>query len=435
MKRLHENPLLPADAGLSALGLMMRLGGGAGLWIGIFLVLASVNARASGMLSLAFAVGIGRSWAHGRAGHRLQQSAPEATRALALYFALVVVQVVALLAVGSNRKMDPIVDMVLLATSAWPIIAVALLMRPSARRVLRAVKETKVRIFPEDGGLMGAASLMTIAGVVGTTVVALWCILAIPMIGRAGLLGAVMVLLGLAFLGRSLLQAVAGVRALRQFSPHRFHDDTTRYFTASVITTILLCLLTLITGLQNGIIGFVMVVPVGALSMLWPSILRSVGAVELRPDLDDDAPAFSASRDNGVVTLGIAMCAMAGLGAISVFSPFKGSSTLASQGTPIWLSVTFVALTLWAAVECIAMSPRRKIAVALYIVAAVGSAGYGLIQFATVYDAMPGMRSIGNGAVWIGAISSVVVLALPTIVGIQVLRKGAPRPPELESVF
>ena len=41
----------------------------------------------------------------------------------------------------------------------------------------------------------------------------------------------------------------------------------------------------------------------------------------------------------------------------------------------------------------------------------------------------------GGAALWLGGISSVLVLALPTIVGIQVLRKGAPRPAELDSVF
>ena len=434
MKRLHDNPLLPADAGLSALGLMMRLGGGAGLWLGMFMVLFSVNTRASSMTSLAFAVGIARSWAHARAGRRLQQSAPEAVGALALYFGLAVVNIVALLVTDTHRALIPITQMILLATSAWPVIVLALVLRPSARRVLRTVRRSRARIFAEDGGVMGAAGLMSVAGVVGSVVVALWCVMAVPLVSRAGILGVMLLLLGLAFLARSALQATAGIRALRSFNPNRFYSDTARYFSASVITTVLLCPLTLITGLQTGIIGFVVVVPVGALSMLWPSILRAVGTVELRPDLDDDPPTVSASRDNGVVTLGIAMCAMAGMGAASISMPLQAGLP-AGAAAPLWLTVGFLTATLWAAAECVAMSSRRKIAVAVYLVAAVASAGHGLIQSITLLDSMP-IRSPMNGAgVWLSVLASVVVLAMPTIVGVQVLRKGAPRPPDLESVF
>lgn len=440
MKRLHDNPLMPADAGLSAVGLMMRIGGGAGLWIGIFLVLASVSARASAMVSLAFAVGIARSWAHGRAGHRLQQSAPEAIRALTVYFVLVLVHVAALLLVDTRRDMEPIVGGVLLLTSAWPVIALGLVLRPSARRVLQTVQQTRSRIFPEDGGMIGAAALMAVTGVVGTVLMLLWCIMAIPFVSRAGLIGVFSVLLGLAFLARSGLQATAGVRGLRTFNPHRFASDTTRYFSAAVITTILLCLMTLISGLQNGIIGFVMVVPVGALSMLWPSIIRSVGSVELRPDLEDDAPVISASRDNGVVTLGVAMCAMAALGGASSFGPFNGSSAMnmgsgTPMGAPLWMTLGFVAITLWAGLECVAMSARRTLAVGVYIVAAVGSSGYGIIRSIALFDELPVLRAMQGGGLWISLLSAVVALALPTIVGIQVLRKRAPRPAELESVF
>ena len=437
MKRLHDNPLLPADAGLSAVGLMMRVGGGVGLWAGIFLVLASVTTRSATAVSLAFALGIARAWAHGRAGQRLQQSAPEATRALIIYFSLVVLHVAALLLIDSNRKMQPVVGGVLMLSSAWPVIALAMLLRPSARRVLRAVRTTRQRVFPEDGGLIGAASLMTVAGVVGTILVALWCAIAIPTIASTGFAGVIAVLLGLAFLTRSGLQAMAGIRTLRHFNLHRFQIDATRYFTASIVTTVVLCLITLIGGLQGGIVGILMVLPVGALSMLWPSIIRNVGSVELRPDLDDDPPSLGASRDNGVVTLGVALCAMAGLGGATTFGPFNGSMGAAEfdAAAPLWMSLGFIVITVWTGAECIAMSSRRKAAVCVYIVAAVGSAGYGLIQSINLFDTLPALGGMRGSGMWIGLLTSVVALALPTVVGIQVLRKGAPRPTALESVF
>lgn len=436
MKRLHDNPLLPADAGLSALGLMMRVGGGFGLWAGVFLVLGSVSTRSSALVSLAFVLGIARSWAHGRAGHRLQQSAPEATRAVTIYFGLVVVHIAALLFVDANRPMAPVINALLLLTSAWPVIALSLLLRPSARRVLKAVRTTRQRIFPEDGGLLGAASLMAIAGVVGSIVITLWCVMAVPFMARAGIFGLIAIALGLALLGRSGLQALAGIRGLRRFNPHRFQADAARYFTASVITTILLCLLTLVTGLQNGIIGLMMVVPVGALSMLWPSIIRNVGSVELRPDLDDEDPIISASRDNGVVTLGVALCAMASLGGAAAISPLSRSAEMGMRvAAPLWLSLGFVVITLWAGGECIAMSSRRKLAVCVYIVAAVGSAGYGLIQSAMLIEHLPALSSVRGSGVWISVLTSIVALALPAVVGVQVLRKGTPRPAELESIF
>ncbi|MGK0358836.1 MAG: hypothetical protein ACI9U2_001130 [Bradymonadia bacterium] len=436
MKRLHDNPLLPADAGLSALGLMMRVGGGFGLWASVFLVIGSVSTRSSALVGLAFMLGIARSWAHGRAGHRLQQSAPEATRALGVYFGLVVVHVAALLFVDANRPLAPVINALLLLTSAWPVIALSLLMRPSARRVLKAVRTTRRRIFPEDGGLIGAASLMAVAGVVGSIVITLWCIIAVPFLARAGIFGIIAIALGLVLLGRSTLQALAGIRGLRRFTPARFQADASRYFTASIVTTILLCLLTLVSGLENGIIALVMVIPVGALSMLWPSIIRNVGSVELRPDLDDQDPTISASRDNGVVTLGVVLCAMAGLSGAAAVSPLSGSAGMGMNvAAPLWLSLGFVVITLWAGGECIAMSSRRKLAVCVYIVAAVGSAGYGLIESVMLIEKLPALSGMRGGGVWISVLTSVVALALPTVVGVQALRKGTPRPAELESIF
>lgn len=442
MARLHENPLLPADAGLGALGLIMRVGGAFGLWVGVLLLITVLQIPRSGAAPLILLLGPLRSWAHGRAGHQLQQSAPEAQQAIWIYLGTAVLHLAALKLVSLPAPIEPVVDMLFVFSAAWPVAVLALTLRPSAQKVLRHVQQKRQRIFAEDGGLIGAGALMAAIGTVGACVVAVWLIMALSMgVMKAGIVGVLTLIIGLAFLARSSLHAKAGIGLLRAFNPTRFRADCDRYFGVSVLTTVFVCLLVIISSLSAGGAAFLMVFPIAAILMFWPSIVRNVGAVEMRPDLEDDPPALAVGRDNGVVTLGFALIAISTWSIAVIIAPLlgiplSGSGAMAMQQQPLWASAAFGALTIWAGLECIGMTPRRRLAAAAYLVAAVLSFGYGVIEIWSVMGEMPGGRLVGGGQmIWVILATMATSLALPIIVAIQVLRAGPPQPVDVNSVF
>lgn len=442
MARPHDNPLLPADAGLSALGLLMRVGGAFGLWIGIIFLLAMLTMPRVGLSALVLALGPLRSWAHSRAGGRLQQSAPEAQQAVWLYIGLAIAHLAALKLVSAPPALKPALDMLFLFSLAWPVAVIVLVMRPSAQRVLRHVREKRQRIFAEDGGLMGVAALMAAIGSVGACLVATWMVIALSSgIMKAGWVGALTLIIGLAFFARSVLHAKAGIGALRSFNPTRFRADCDRYFGVAVLTTVLMCLLVLISSISGGIVAFLMIIPIGALSMLWPSMARNVGAVELRPDLEDDPPAIGPGRDNGAVTLGVALIALATFSVAIILAPMfgipmSGPTAASLQQQPLWMSLGATALTLWTGAECVGMTSRRRIAAAAYLVVSVITFGYGLINVWDLFGEMSGPRAaFGSQMILLVLTSMATSLALPIIVAIQVLRAGPPQPVDVNSVF
>lgn len=343
-----------------------------------------------------------------------------------------------LLTVDGNPAVMSMLRTLLGFCVGWPIVVLALVMRPPARRVLDHVAQARQRIFAEDGGILGAAALMAALGSVGVALTAMWSVSSLSAgVMRAGFFGVIILIIGMAFLVRSALHALTGWRTLRHFNPTRFRADCDRYFTIAVLTTVLMGLLMLFISLQAGILGFVSIVPVLALSMLWPSLVRNVGAVDLRPDLEDDPPPIRASRDNGVVTLGMVLLAMAsiaggGLWLAQARSPFN-LGELSNQ--PPWLNVASLALTLWAGIECVGMTTRRKLATAAYLVGSIAGALYGLVRLISVMGEVPGIRSLLQQGLWVGLFSGLTALALPVVVAYQVLRKDAGDPVNVEDIF
>lgn len=437
-----SNPYLPADAGLGALGLIMRIGGTFGIWIGVFILLTVMMMPRTGMSAIVLLLGPLRSWAHNRAGQRLQQSAPEAQQAIWVYIGLAVVHLIAIKLISVPNGLEPMINMLFIFSLMWPLAVLALTMRPAAQRVMQHVRTRRQRVFAEDGGLVGTAALMAAVGTVGACLVLVWLIMALSAgVMKAGIAGVLTLIIGLAFFSRSFLHAKAGINALRAFNPTRFRADCDRYFGVSVLTTVLLCLLVLIGSISGGIVAFLMILPVGAICMAWPSIVRNVGAVELRPDLEDDPPALGVGRDNGVVTLGFALIAVSTWSVAIVVAPLLGvplggSMAMSMQQQPMWMSAAFGALTIWAGLECIGMTPRRRIAAAAYLVAAVLSFGYGVIEVWSVMGELSGPRMMmGGQIVWVLLATMATSLALPIVVAVQVLRAGPPQPVDVDSVF
>jgi hypothetical protein len=438
MARLHDNPLLPADAGLSSLGLLMRVGGAVGFWSSLIMVVAATAMRGKMGVALVLLLGVGRSWMHMQAGRRLQQSAPEAMKHIWLYLGFALVHLVALLLIDAPADLKRMLAMVFSMSLGWPLVVLGLVMRPAAKRVIDTVSNQRTRIFAEDGGILGAAALMTAMGTVGVFVVGLWSVTMISGgLMRAGFIGIIIAIIALAFLVRAALHALTGWRTLRAFNPTRFRMDCDRYFGVAVLTTVLICLLMLISSLQAGLVGFISVVPVAALSMLWPSLVRNVGAVEVRPDLEDEPPPIRSSRDNGVVTLGMVLIGMVALSVGVLWAARQGAQVSMGGLTqqPLWLSAISLALTLWAGLECVGMTPRRKLATIIYLVSAVLGVGYGLVQLLGMIGDVPVLRGMGNQLLWISLFSAVTSLALPVIVAWQVLRKDAGQPVDVEAVF
>lgn len=456
MARVVTHEELPADAGLSALGVLMRLGGALGLWVGVYaLIMVLMLSMSLGVVGL-LGLGVLQSYLHTRAGKALSFVRPGADRLVWAYVGVSLLHTVALLPFLDELppSFSAVSYVVLGLSASWPLVVVGLMLRPQARAVLAAMKASRKRIFAEDLGITGTAALMTAMGFVGVVLVGLWMVLVVQAgTLKAGFAGWLTVMLGAGFLLRSFLHARAGVVQLRRFNPSGFRAACGQYGLVSVFTTAVVALMMLLGAISAGLVALLMLIPVVGIFMAWPHIVRDAGTVELRSDLDDDeSPPIRPARDQGLVMLGMVLLAYGAYGAcgsllllvIDMPGLAEAAGTdLSSLGMPetaTWQSLLTTATSLWAGVELVGMTPRRKVAVA---------ANVGIIATMTVLAAIDSFKSLellmdspfgGRRMLQPQTIGMTIgqvlaPLALPVVILVQVLRKPSPIEVNVEEVF
>ncbi|MEZ4472206.1 MAG: hypothetical protein R3F60_15710 [bacterium] len=316
--RVVDHEELPADAGLSAIGVLMRFGGGTAFWMGIYGVVLALTARAGIGLIGVLALGTARSAFHARVGRAMTQGGPGHVRLAWIYGVIGVAHsaILALMLDGLPPGLGAVMPYLVGLSVAWPLVVMGMLLRPAARAVGQAGR----RIFAEDLGMTGVAALMVVMGGIGTLVMGVWLVLLLTSgVMGAGFMGVLLLLLGLGFFMRSFLHLRGGLRLLWRFDFRRFRADADQYFMAAVVSTVVACVLMLFGGLaKGGVVGLLMILPVAGILLTWPSIVRDAGTVELRPDLEDDGPPVRLSRDHGLVTLGLAILTLGVLGVVSL---------------------------------------------------------------------------------------------------------------------
>ena len=446
---------LPADGGLSSLGLLMEIGGSlfaaltAIFGLEALLGIAEITERTyHGATSPALwivgftALGMVRAMAHRAAGLELLYGTRPLTaiRRYQLLAAAHTALGAGYLALGARAPLGAVVAVTLLL-AAWPV-TLALVFR---QRHLRQV-ETGVPLA-EDKGFEGAAVLMTIFGVCGFLFSAflLATIVQVPnAMALSGMSLFLLVLLVL-LLVRGGFHIHAGWRGLTETHMDRAVEATLRYADFGVLTAFAagLSAAAVVMYVQAGIGGLLLIGGVVTLLLLWPFTVRRFFGERQFADIAaaDQAPLHRRAPDLGLTSLGWVLLAFGVLGlawtvpqaVLSSASQLDDSRALSalfgflpqSLGHSPWWNVGVSGLQVWAAVELIRMSDQHRVA----------ATTYGIVHTAlTLYVYMPlieqldhiGRAAFGGGFEPILLVSLAFALVLPVSTVVLVNRAHAP---------
>jgi hypothetical protein len=427
---------MPADLGISGLGLLMQLGGSlfAALTAVVgFLQLINLSTYArfgagTQMLAvLAVAViGVVRSAQHRSAGVALlypgAAGGDDPRRALRRYLAISAAHTASWLGFLVWNDVDASTTIsVVLAFAAWPAILAVALHRGPLRHLAGPAP------VAEDKGFEGAAVLMVLFGLCGALFTAL-LIAGVVSLDSAvsssgpGVFFLVMLVL---LLLRSGLHVHAGWRGLHETHIDRAVEATNRYADFAVIVSFVASgiLLVIMMMEQAGVQGVLFISGLAWLLLLWPLALRRFFGERQFADLlaGEAAPVHRRSPDRGLTALGWLLLA---LGAINLAFSLPSAllptddaagvlaSVLGAEATHSpWWDVGVAALQVWAGVELVRMSDQHRVAATVY----------GVVSAATsIYLALPILRrldEVGSSAFSATGLESlgVAVLAISLV--------------------
>lgn len=390
------DPGVPADQGISTLGLLMQLGGGlfAGLGsIAAFNTMLTPGGGGSDKLwvLLVLALCITRSAFHRAAGTELlygRRGFEAASPLLGLkrYIAVGLGQSLVLFMILTGKfhlpfKMAAAIGMGL---ATWPVALAALfLFMPRFRRFAEKLP------VAEDKGFEAASILMTIMGLIGVLCMGLFLIVMMSAGGRALQGPGMLVLLAaVLLLIRSGLHVQAGLSGLRETSLDRAVELANRYANFGVISAFCAggAVLLLVMGVMS-VVAMGVVAGLCWLLMTWPLIIRRFYSERQFSELmaGDQANVHRRSPDAGLTGLGWLLFAQAMMSAASAIpmlvldrhdlggKMYDLMGMMRATGVnSIWLQVGLIALQAWAGLELIRMGRfHRIIATAFAIVASL----------------------------------------------------------------
>jgi hypothetical protein len=408
---------LPADHGLSGLGLVMQLVGTVMTAIvtsyGVLtLIIMMQSSRGMGggpggketmFLLLLIASSVLRSLAHRAAGTRLLYDGPGTpASAIKRYLGASGIQIAVvcgfMLMENAPGKM---VGVLFLILAAWPI-ALSILALPNLQR-FESVP------MAEDKGFEGAAILMLILGSIGlaASIILLLTWTEYPSEVKTELIGIGMLVTYIMLTIRSAFHVRAGFRGVAETHLDRAVEAAGKYADFGVIAAfvaggaILLGFMGL-PGSPGGIGMIVMMMMVVMISwslLAWPLIVRRFFSERQFADLlaGGEAPQHRRSPDHGLATLGWLLVALGafylavnlagvimedfggggrrrGMGGDPMSELFAMMGN-ASDKSP-WWQVGSSALQLWAGIELCRMTDRHKIVGTIYGVGAAVVALY-----------------------------------------------------------
>jgi hypothetical protein len=389
---------VPADQGLSSLGLLMQLAGNLfAAYAGLLTFTMLIAMRGSGetlwMIVLLGAC-ITRSIFHRNAGTQLLYGSPSlqmtegSNQRLAGVRRYIVVALLQTLLVGAMlggkfHAPGKIVLGLVLGLAVWPVTLAVLMALPRFRRYKNDLPLT------EDKGFEGASILMTVLGLCGLlgTGTVLMILLDLP--GNALTKGpGVLIALALAMLCvRSFFHVQAGFAGLRETSVDRSVELANRYANFGVISSFCAggAMLLFVMSLQMSVIGLVMICGVCWILLTWPLIIRRFFSDRQFADLlaGDEAPTHRRSPDAGLTGLGWLLLAHAAFSASFLIPQVmlaeggggrELQAMMALGGTlgirSVWFTVGTVVLQGWAGFELIRMSPQSRIVASVFGVVA-----------------------------------------------------------------
>ena len=423
---------VPADHGLSSLGLLMQLAGhvlGGYAALATFVMMFGFG-RGIAWILLVLLSSIARSMMHRSAGVQLlygDRGTGEGDRLVGIrrYVIIALAQSV-LVGVILVAKLDVGVVMtlaVVAALVAWPVTLAILMRLPRFHRYRKGLP------IVEDKGFEGAAILMTVLGLCGVVGSGTGLAVLLDLPGNEITNGpGMLVVLALALLVvRSVIHVQAGIAGLRETSVDRAVELANRYANFGVISAfcagaaMLLVAMTAVFDLA----GLAIVCALVWMLMAWPMILRRFFADRQFADLmaGDYAPLHRRAPDAGITALGwllLGYGVMMGAFVVPelVVAPDHGRTTLealalfGSGVRSVWWTLGLAVLQAWAGFELIRMSPQSRVIATIY--GALGIAVTCYVNWPLVQE----LRQAGFSAqsVAIGPLALALILPVATIV-------------------
>jgi hypothetical protein len=446
----------PVDGGLSALGLVMQLGGSvlaayATLATFVVLFLSQLQGGKDMLwLFVLFGISVARSLFHRLAGSELlygrrigfDEKPISPLRGIYRYIIIAISHTVLIVLVLKFKFEAPgkLVLGVGLGLAAWPLVLLGMMATQGFRRFTTELPVS------EDKGFEGAAILMTILGVCGALVTGTALVTILEAGGKELQQGpGILMLLVLAMLlVRSVLHVQAGLSGLRETSVDRAVMLANRYSNFGIISSFVAggALLLLVMMVSMNIIGLVAVTGVVWMLMTWPMIIRRFFSDRQFADLlaGDQASVHRRAPDAGLTGLGWLLLAMAVFqGSMLVPQLLYGPDLLDATGRmgkvddmflfggqgirSMWWSAGIVMLQAWAGLELIRMSPFHRIIGSVFSVASIGVTIYVAWPIFSLWKSFGG--SFGTDALkmlWPIAIA----LVIPVVTLVLVNRRIAP---------
>lgn len=434
--------LVPADQGLSSLGLIMQLGGtvlAGAATLFAFMQMVDRYTRTDAMwMMLVLGLCVGRSFVHRMAGTELLYGRPTGLniarpagpltglrRYIAVGFAHAVV--IALIARFKFHLPGKLVLGAGLALALWPAVLALYLTRGRFRAFATEIPHA------EDKGFEGASILMTVLGVCGVLATGSYLLMLLDHGGTVLThgFGALLVFSLVMLLIRSFLHVSAGAAGLRETSFDRAVEHANRYANFGVISAFCAsgALLLMMMTQHVDLVAFVLITGVCWMLLTWPMIVRRFFSDRQFADIlaGDNAASHRRAPDAGLTGLGWLLLAHAVFSGALVLPQLLDSRWDAfSFGMPmmrsIWWSAGLVTLQAWAGFELIRMSPASRVVATLYAVIATVVTVYLVWPAWGVVKAMHGLGE--KNLFMLGPIAIQFVIPVATL--ILVNRKIAP---------
>lgn len=405
---------LPADRGLSSLGLLMQLVGSFFLGYMAFLALMPIFAGGGGgswQLFLLGASGAVRAAFHRNAGGSLLYGSPGGPlRAVRAYAVVALIEtalwIFILKSLTSSFALAlPIAGMLI----AWPITLLVV----ASRQSYREIAEHQVP-QSEDMGFEGSSILMVILGVMGVLasgIVVFTLFKVKAWSGKGGIHGLMFLGIFIMLLVRSGVHAMSGIKGTKGISSDHASESASSYYSFGVISSVIAggALLVEVMMTQLHPMTLLMVGIVVFWLLMWPLILRRFYTERNFSVLlaGQEAPNFRRAPDLGITALGWLLLmlgtyslgsalpalftdnhnALAMLGGNNSAS-FSPADLAAAAGRSPWWGIGLGLVQIWAAVELVRMSDRWKLAATIYGVVAT---------LVTVYLFWPMLRAMTSG--------------------------------------
>jgi hypothetical protein len=432
---------VPADQGLSSLGLLMQLAGNAfaaGIALLAFMMLfaGGTNGEVLWVL-LILGLSITRSMFHRAAGTQLLygRAGGEGQRLAGIhhyvYFGLAQSVMIAAICAAKLHMPSLFAVGLMVALAAWPVTLGVIVRLPRFKRFATDVPMT------EDKGFEGASILMTVLGLCGAVGMGTALVVMLEMPGSELTKGpgVLLVLTAAMLVARSVIHTQAGLSGLRETNIDRSVELANRYANFGVISSFCgggaLLLVAMSSAVSVG--SMALVCGVCWMLMTWPLIIRRFFSDRQFADLlaGDDAPIHRRAPDAGLTALGWLLLAMAVLfGAMKLPELFLSRDSdfydlVGSLGggasRSVWWSIGEYVLMGWAGFELIRMSPQSRIIATVFGVVGIGVAIYTNYPLIEAVKHMHGMRA---DAIALGPLAFALIIPISTIVLVN--RKIAP---------